>query len=226
MKLQEKIKAIQFRKQGKSYSEIRKNLKISKSTLSLWLRDVKLSKNQQHRLYVTLKQQNGYRLAKHKQQVKTELIKKIVDESINEFEILRYNELFLPGLMLYWAEGDKIESVENVKFSNSDPAMIQFMMRWFRRICKIPENKFRIALHIHELHNEIKLKKYWSELTGISIQQFHKTQIKPSTLKHRRNLLYNGTCTIRINNRNLFRKIKGWKLGFQQKFNLVDILAP
>lgn len=50
MKLKEKIRAIKLRKLGKSYSEIRKQVKVSKSTLSLWLRDIKLTPEQEKRI--------------------------------------------------------------------------------------------------------------------------------------------------------------------------------
>lgn len=222
MKLHEKLLAIKLRKKGRSYKEIRSIIKVSKGTLSLWLRDVLLSEQQKHRLYVTLKQQNVYRLAKNKQKIKVDLTKKIVDASMSEFKKLSNNPVFISGLMLYWAEGDKAETHEVVKLSNSDPSMIKFMMRWFREICKVPEDKFRIALHIHTLHCRENIEQYWSEITKIPLSQFHKTWIKPTTLKHRKNPLYNGTCSIRICNKNLFRKIKGWKLGFQQKFDLIN----
>jgi transcriptional regulator with XRE-family HTH domain len=41
----EKTKAIKLRKQGLSYSEIIKKIDVSRSTLSLWLRDISLSNN-------------------------------------------------------------------------------------------------------------------------------------------------------------------------------------
>jgi len=221
MKLEQKLEAIKLRRKGKSYKEILGRLKVSKSTLSLWLRNVPLTPSQRHRIYITLKQQNAYKLAKKKQAYKLELTKKIIDESINEFEQLKNNHLFIAGLMLYWAEGDKTEANEMVKFSNADTAMIKFMMKWFRQICQVPEKKFRIALHIHELHCRKDIEVYWSKITEIPLGQFNKTQVKPTTLKHRRNPLYNGTCSIRVYNKNLFRKIKGWKLGFQKKFDLI-----
>ncbi len=46
MKLKEKKKARKLRKKGKSYSEILKKVKVSKSTLSVWLRDIKLTAEQ------------------------------------------------------------------------------------------------------------------------------------------------------------------------------------
>jgi len=220
MKLNEKLEAIRLRKLGKSYSEIRKKVKVSKGTLSLWLREVELTPEQEKRLYVTLRQKNAYRLAKMNQKKKEERTKKIITEARKETSLFFKNPLFLAGLMLYWAEGDKSDEVENVKFSNSDPAMIKFMMRWFRKICKIPEEKFRIALQIHKLHCRKDIENYWSKITNIPLYQFHKTLIKPTSLKQRKNRLYNGTCAIRINNVDLFRKIKGWKLGFLEKVNI------
>lgn len=220
MKLRERILAVNLRKKGKSYSEIRKKIKVSKSTLTAWLRDIELSPSQKKRLFVTLRQQNGYRLARSRRDNKRKEVKRIVSEAKNQIPLLLGNPLFISGLMLYWAEGDKSDEREVVKFSNSDSRMIAFMMRWFREICGVKENKFRIALHIHKLHCRPEIEKYWSKISHIHKNQFHKTQIKPTSLKHRRNKLYDGTCAIIINDRSLFRKIKGWKLGFIEKMNI------
>jgi len=220
MKLREKILAVNLRKRGKSYSEIRKKIRVSKSTLTAWLRDIELSPNQKKRLFITLRQQNGYRLARSKRNNKIEETGKMIAEAKNQVPLLLGDPLFISGLMLYWAEGDKSDERESVKFSNSDSRMIAFMMRWFREICEVKEKRFRVALHIHKLHCRSKIEKYWSKVTHIHKNQFHKTQIKPTSLRQRRNKLYDGTCAIIINDRNLFRKIKGWKLGFIEKINI------
>lgn len=217
MKLELKRKAILLRKKGKSYSEILKIVGVSKGTLSLWLRNVKLNRAQHDRIYITLKQKNAYLQAKKRQIKKENETKQINKGAKKEIGEAFKNWLFLAGLMLYWAEGDKSEQVELVKFSNSDPHMIKLMMKWFRKICQVPEDKFRIGLHIHELHNQPLIEKYWSKMTGIKINQFNKTQIKESSLQYRRNMLYNGTCSIRISNCKLFRKIKAWKIAFIEK---------
>ncbi|OGZ33090.1 MAG: hypothetical protein A2V69_02765 [Candidatus Portnoybacteria bacterium RBG_13_40_8] len=219
MKLKEKLRAIRLRKKGKSYKEIQKNISVSKSTLSIWLRDIKLTPLQEKRIYVELRQKNAYRLAKANQRERIRKTGEIIKTAKKEIPSYLRDPLFLAGLMLYWAEGDKSDESEVVKFSNSDPEMIRFMMKWFRKICKIPERKFRIALHIHELHCRKNIENYWSKLTNISRNQFHKTQIKPTSLGQRKNILYNGTCAIRISDKNLFRKIKGWKLGFLEMQN-------
>ena len=46
-----KLKAKKLRKKGLSYGEIRKEINISKSTLSLWLKGVSLTPKQKKRLY-------------------------------------------------------------------------------------------------------------------------------------------------------------------------------
>jgi len=220
MKYSECLLAQKLRRQGKSYSEILRQISVSKGTLSLWLRDVELTETQKKRLFVTLRQQNVQRLAKRKREEKKRRIATILQGAKKEIDTLLCNPLFLSGAMLYWAEGDKSEQVEAVKFSNSDPQMIALMMRWFRKICRVQEQKFRIALHIHELHNENSIKNYWSRITNIPLNQFHKTQIKQSTIGHRKNYLYNGTCSIRISDKDLFRRIHGWKTG------IVEYLLP
>lgn len=220
MKFKEKIQAIKLRKMGKSYGEILKKIRVSKGTLSVWLRDIKLTPEQKEKLYKTLRQRNSYKGAKAQQEKRIKRTKKIITEAKKEVKYLLKSPLFLSGLMLYWAEGDKSDERERVKFSNSDPAMIKFIMKWFRKTCKVPENKFKICLHIHKLHCRKDMQEYWSKITGIPFSQFYKTQIKPTSLKQRRNKLYNGTCTVTICNKDLFRRIKGWKLGFLEVMNI------
>lgn len=217
MKFKEKNRAIALRKSGKSYGEIIREIKVSKSTLSYWLREIKLTPEQDKRLYFEKKQKNAYRLAKLNQQKRIEKTKNIIRKAKKEFKSLYKNRLFLNGLMLYWAEGDKSERAEIVKFSNSDPAMIRLMMFWFRKICKVKNERFRVAINIHNLFSRKDVEKYWSEITEIPLYKFHKTQIKQTSLKRRRNILYNGTCSIRISDKDLFRRIKGWQLAFLDK---------
>lgn len=223
MKFEQKLQAISLRKSGESYGEIRKKIKVSKGTLSLWLRDIKLSPEQEKRIYVELKQKNAYRMAKANQRKRIEGTEEIIKKAKKEAAKLFKNPLFLSGLMLYWAEGDKSETQERVKFTNSDPRMIKIIMRWFREICKVPETKFRVCVHIHSLHSRGNIEEYWSGVTGVPINQFHKTQIKQTSLRQRRNKLYEGTCAISISNKNFFRKINGWKLGFIEKIDMIKL---
>ena len=223
MKFREKLLAIKLRKGGKSYDEIHQVIKVSKSTLSIWLRDIPLNARQKNTLIG--RQKSRYAGAKANQKKRIERTKQIVDLAKKEVVTFINDPLFLAGVMLYWAEGTK-RSNETVKLTNSDPEMIKLMMRWFRSICKVPEKKFRIALNIHTLHHYSEIRKYWSDLTKIPLEQFYKVQIKTTSFPSKRNFLYNGTCTITICNRDLFRKIEGWRMGLLKEMRVKSDNAP
>jgi hypothetical protein len=217
MKFEEKIEAIKLRKSGVGYSEILRKIRVSKSTLSIWLKDIELNPSQKERLFKG-REISRYAGAKARQRMRIEKTKEIIKEAKKELNSLIDKELFLSGLMLYWAEGAKTSEV--IKFSNSDPLMIKLMMRWFREICGVPESKFRIALHIHELLSRKNIEEYWSKTTNIPLGQFQKTFIKPTSLGQRRNILYKGTCVICVYDKDLFRKMNGWKIGFLEKIGI------
>ncbi len=60
----QKSKAILLRKKGKSLSEIAQELGVSKGSVSIWVRDIELSKSAQKNL--SLKIQRGFIYAKNK----------------------------------------------------------------------------------------------------------------------------------------------------------------
>ena len=115
MKTSEKIRAINLRKQGKSYNEILNEIAVSKSTLSIWLRNIPLRKEQQERLTVHLRQENIKRLATKRKKYNQRKRRENIKQATFEFKNLFKNQLFLIGLMLYWAEGDKSEKSKMVK---------------------------------------------------------------------------------------------------------------
>ena len=213
MKYKEKIKAINLRKKGLSYKEILKKVKVSKSTLSIWLREIKLTREQKDRLTDKM-DRIRYEVAKRKVAYRIKRTNEIIEKSRKEVKIYKNNSLFLVGIALYWAEGAK-NPVESVKFANSDEKMIVIIMKWFRKICKVPESKFRIHIHMHNLHCRKDILKYWSDITNVPLKQFYKPYVKKTSLGQRKNILYNGTCSVIINDKSLFRKIVGWKLGMQ-----------
>lgn len=217
MKFEEKIKAIRMRKRGCTYRQILNEVGVSKSTISGWLRDIELTSRQKEKL-LQGREISRYAGAKAQQRKRIERTEEIMSNARKELPSLSKNEIFLPGLMLYWAEGAK--SNETIKFSNSDPLMIKLMMRWFRDICDVPEEKFRIALHIHELLSRKNAEEYWSKITGVPLNQFQKTFVKPTSLGQRKNILYNGTCIICVFDKSLFRRMHGWKAGFLEKISI------
>ena len=218
MRFKEKVLATELREGGKTYSEILKSVHVSRSTLSMWLRDIELTPAQKAKILVGL-EKSRYIAGRKKIADRILRTKLIVQQAKEETSKLIHMPLFLAGLALYWAEGAK-NPEENVKLVNSDPVMIKLIMKWFREICRVPEEKFRCHVHMHNLHCKPDLEGYWSQITGIPKSRFYRSYVKESTLGLRKNILYNGTCSVVVNSKELFRKILGWKLGVQKYFRI------
>ena len=127
---------------GKSYREICKDLKVSKSTINYWFS--KLDNDTKKKIKI-FRINNWKKSNILNQKVRKENILKKEGEiqAINSKKIgkLSKRELTLVGAGLYWAEGTKKDRWQ-LQFSNSVPFMIKLMMVFFRKICKIPEKNF------------------------------------------------------------------------------------
>ena len=155
-KQNEQKTAIDLRKKGFSYKEILSEVPVAKSTLSLWLRSVGLSKRQKQRL--TLKRleasKRGAEKKRNQRLITTKEIKEKAKAEINKLN-LNHEKLWLMGIMLYWAEGSKEKEdcrTSAVKFSNSDPFMHNIFAKWLIKVCKVHENHIIYELYIHDSH--------------------------------------------------------------------------
>ena len=216
--IETKEAAIKLRKQGYSIKEISQKFNISKSTSSLWVRNVSLNKKAQKRLE-NRKLVGYYRAGitwanKRKEREKMELIKaRKALEGIN----FRKSDLKLHCALLYWCEGTKGEK-ETVQFVNADPSLIQLFLFLFRKSFLLDEKKFRVALHLHDYHNEKKQKKFWAKLTKIPENQFYKIYWKPHT-KKRIKEGYPGCARVIYHDLSIARELKAFYREFVNKFS-------
>jgi len=214
-KLELKMEAQKLRSQGLSIKNIENKLGVSRSSVSIWVRKVKLSKEQINKLYADKKTgslRGNYIASRNKIEKTKGLIEKSISDGRKEVGKLSLRDKFIAGIALYFAEGTK--SSGNVSFSNSDPRAISFMADWFRKMCKVPEDKFRCYLYIHDDLDEQKAKKFWSNLIGVPLEQFKKSYIvKNNTGRLRKVKHIYGVLNLTISDANLSRKIAGWMLA-------------
>jgi len=214
-KLELKLQARDLRKKGLSVKEIQKRLKVSKSSVSLWVRDIKLTKKQLKKLYLNSRTgalKGSIIAAMNKIRAREELTRKLLKEGMKEIGTLSKRDKFITGVAMYFAEGSKGD--KNVSFSNTDPKAIKFMVGWLRNFCNVPEKKFRASLYLHDNLNERRAKQFWSKLTKIPLDQFRKSYIvrnNPNRLRKVRHIY--GVLKITVSNANLHRKIMGWISG-------------
>ena len=86
-KTKEKQKAIELRRKGLSYSEILKQIPVAKSSLSLWLKSVKLAVSQKQRL-TDKKRASALRGALKRKNERVALTQEIKDKAKKEIGVL------------------------------------------------------------------------------------------------------------------------------------------
>lgn len=215
--LSKKLQAQKLRKNGLSYSEIQKVVDVPKSTLSGWCRDVALTEEQALRLFKNkLEGSARGRIigAKRQQAKRLKQISDMLAEGKKEVGTLSKRDRFIVGIALYAAEGTKKDKAGC--FSNSDPLLVKFMASWFREFCRVPEEKLRGAIWIHEGLDRKRAIEYWSKLINIPIAQFHKTYVaknKKDSPKIRKNIHQHGVFSIKFSDAKTHRKIMGWIAG-------------
>ena len=219
-KFEEKKKAIELRKQGLSYREILEQIPVAKSSVSLWLKSVKLAGNQKQRL-TDKKLASARRGAQKMKNIRIALTKEIKDKARKEIGKLSKRELWLIGIALYWAEGSKEKQSKSSKvlFSNSDPYMIKIFIRWLVEIIKLPKERisFNVVLHENNKHRLEEVNNYWITYTGFSSKSFGNIYFKRNKIQTKRKNVgenYFGLLRVGVKESStLNRRIQGWTEG-------------
>lgn len=197
--------AIKLRKQGMSYSQIKQQLGISKSTLSGWLRDLPLSDERLREL----RDHSEIRIEKARAtKLKNKLDRrKAVYKTVARDIEKSKNNLFVGGFYLYWGEGTK-SAEYTVSLTNSDPAIVSCFLQWLE-VLGIPRTACRAKLHLYLDQDEKQLIKFWETVTQIPRKNFYKTYVKKSQLvdKTYKVMFINGTCVIMYHNRDVYEYV-------------------
>ncbi|MBU1083026.1 helix-turn-helix domain-containing protein [Patescibacteria group bacterium] len=217
MKLVIKEQAIVLRKKGYSLKEIAEKLSVAKSTVSLWTRDIKMSKSALKRLESKVKKaviisaQRHIAVTNAEREYFFRKAAKLLDKNL---DTISKDEAKLYTALLYWCEGTK--STDNlIKFANSDPKLVKFFLTVFRRGFDLQLKKFRAMMHLHEYHIENRQIKFWAKITGIPTKQFYRSYQKPHTGK-RIKPDYPGCITINYYDKIVAREIFGLIKAFGQ----------
>jgi len=216
-KLDIKQKVIALRREGLFYSQIKKIIPVSKSTISHWCGAIELSEKQKKFLEkrkIFLAKKGSIIAARNKTFSRIERSKKIYKQAINEIGRLNKRDRFIAGIALYL--GDVYKTDLRFGFSNTNPQIISFMMNWLLEFTGIEKNKIRGRIWIHDNLNKKQAKTYWSELLNIDKQNFIKTYVvknKKYSKKIRKNVHNFGVFSLIVNSRDLQRKMLAFMTG-------------
>jgi hypothetical protein len=208
-------KAIELRLQGRSYKEIRSLVGGSSSSMSLWLRDVPIPPEHQHRIRkrsAEARKKTGAAL--HRRRLEKQA--RIRREAATEMGVVTQRDLFIAGVAIYAAEGSKQkpwQTGSNTVLINSDPRMILLFLRWLALLgIDRPSLTFRVA--IHESADHSAAVSYWARLVGVPEDRFLRTTLKrgnPKTRRRNTGPRYRGCLVVGVKrSTDLTRRIDGW----------------
>ena len=206
--------AIELRKGGYSYSEIQKFCPVSKSTLSYWFRNIKLSEPQLLRL--KKRRIEGAQKGSRAKILKTsKAIQEIQKTSVKDIGKISKRELWLMGVVLYWRERllNKNDSdlKKGVRFTSSDPYLIKLFLKWLVDVGGIKNEEISFDIFIEKDNKNLleETVNYWADITGFSKANFSRYYILKKT---KRSLL-----RIRVKASSMLaRQISGWVSGLQK----------
>jgi hypothetical protein len=211
-----RARARELRAQGLDYEEIVAALGVSKSSVSLWVRDMprppRLSYEESRK-----RAAEGARRYWAVERVAREARREEARAAAAaEMGGLSPREVLLIGAVAYWCEGAKSKPHnihEHVCFVNSDPGLIRFFLVFLGNAGVEPA-QLRFSVQIHESADVAAAEKFWLGITGADPGQCRRTTLKkhnPRTVRKNTGADYHGCLRIDVlQSAGLYRKIEGW----------------
>ncbi|OMI39747.1 hypothetical protein [Streptomyces sparsogenes] len=206
-----RAKAREMRLRGMTYDQIQLELGCSKSSISLWVRDLP-KPPPRTREEASAIAKRGWEATLRRREIERQQTKLAAAREIGE---MTDRELFIAGVALYWAEGAKdkpYQRRETLQFINSDPNVIELYLRWLD-LLEVPPEHLRFRLSIHESADVPAATRFWAELAGVDPSTFQRATLKkhnPKTTRHNTTDAYRGCLVIYVaQSAELYRRIEG-----------------
>ncbi len=211
-----RARARALREQGWKYEPIAAELAVSKSSVSLWVRDLprppRLS-------YEECRQRAAEGVRRYwaaegpLREAGREAVSAAATAEIGE---LSDREILIAGAIAYWCEGAKNKPhrrYDRVEFINSDPELIGFFLR-FLDAAGVGREMLIFRVLIHESADAAAAQQFWLDLTQADQAQFRGPTLKrhnPTTTRKNTGDGYHGCLRIVVRrSTDLYRQIEGW----------------
>jgi transcriptional regulator with XRE-family HTH domain len=158
----EQQRARELRARAWTLAEIADELGVSRSSVSVWVRDVVFDPKP--------RQRPQFRNPSSLHLKKLAEIEAADEWGRQRIGCLTDDAFLAAGVALYAGEGAKTD--HSVKFANTDPAMIAFFCRWLRTFFDIDESRLRVSVYLHDGLDLDAAEAHWSTVTGVPRGQF------------------------------------------------------
>jgi predicted transcriptional regulator len=209
-------KARDLRKQGLNYNQIAAELGVSKSSVSLRVRDLPRPAGLS---YEECRQRSAEGIRRYG--AKERPVREAQREAMRmaaaaEVGQLTEREIVIAGAIAYWCEGAKNKPYrrsDRVVFTNSDAALVGLFLR-FLRTAGIADDRLIYQVQIHESADVDAAQRFWLGITGADAAQFRCPTLKrhrPTTIRKNTDDGYHGCLRVEVRRSTaLYRQIEGW----------------
>jgi transcriptional regulator with XRE-family HTH domain len=210
------MRARELREQGLDYEDIAGALGVSKSSVSLWVRDMPRPERLSYEESRKRSAEGARRYWAAERECREARREVTRAAAAAEIASVSSREILIAGAIAYWCEGTKRKPhnpSERVIFINSDPVLIRFFLRFLGEAGVDPA-RLRFRVHIHETADVSAAEEFWLEVTGAEPAQFQRTTLKrhnPRTVRKNVGADYHGCLRLEVKqSADLYRRIEGW----------------
>jgi hypothetical protein len=211
-----RAKARDLRERGLDYEEIVAELGVSKSSVSLWVRDLPRPAGLSYEECRKRSAEGVRRYWEAERPIREAERQAISAAAGAQIGPLNDREILIAGAVAYWCEGAKNKPYrrdDRVIFMNSDPALIKFFLR-FLEAAGTEREDLIYSVQIHETADVEAAQRFWLDITRADPAQFRRPTLKrhnPKTLRKNTGSDYHGCLRIDVRRSSaLYRKIEGW----------------
>jgi hypothetical protein len=190
---------------------IAEQLGVSKSSVSLWVRGIELTAEQNATLLAQNPVRNGQLLGMRVYSDRCRQQRLAAQEHGRELARSRDPE-FLAGCMLYWAEGSKTRNA--AQLVNADPDLVETFLRFLRSCYAVPDQRVAFSVNCF-LGNGLSvddIQVWWLERLGLPASCLRKAVVnRPSSASKGRkgHVLPYGTARITVHSTFIVQSIYG-----------------
>jgi transcriptional regulator with XRE-family HTH domain len=199
------------REEGESIKVIARRVGVSVSSVSIWVRDIDLTDEQemrlrlQNRIYDGLKRGRAIASANRRAE-------RVAAQQEGRAAARRGEPLHVAGCMLYWAEGSKFRNA--VRLSNSDPEMAKLFVKFLRTYFDEEADGIRLTCHLFADHQERQreIEDFWLDALDLSRTALCRSIVNVysrHSQRKRMNMLPYGTCRVVLSRTRVIQHIFG-----------------
>jgi hypothetical protein len=184
---------------------------VSRSSVSLWVRDIELTAEQHEKLRLRDPRYNPQRRGNAEWAERCRA-RRLQSQEEGRSRVRNNGRLYVAGCVLFWAEGSRAR--HTVELVNSDPELVRLFVRFLRECFDVPNEAIRVTCNLFADHSDRQrqIEQYWLDVLGLPRSCLCKTTVNrysKYSQKKRKNKLPYGTCSIRVHNTQLVQTLYG-----------------